>query len=87
MRTSTASTALALLTVLAGVCVGSASAQTTARQPGVPRPAPQGANVGLPGQSQVDDAALAANVWVNQVIGKLLEGPPQDRGAPARPSH
>ena len=83
MRTITASTAC----LLACLSAGTARAQTSApQQTPPPRPSPQNAVVALPGQPEIDGAANAANLWVNQVIGKILEGPPEDRGEPARPS-
>ncbi len=87
MRTLTASTACPLLALLAGISVGTATAQTSSpqRKP-VPRPAPQDATTALPARTGVDGAANAADVWVNQVIGKILDGSPEDRGGPARPS-
>ena len=85
MRTFTVTAASVLLALVAVASVGAASAQTAPSQPTV-APAPRGAGARPSGQTTLDDSVNAANLWVNQVIGKFLEGPAEDRSAPARPN-
>ena len=83
MRTLTVPAAGVLLALVVGASIGTASAQTAPPQR-TAAPASQGTGVRQPGQPTLDDTAKAANLWVNQVIGKILEGPAEDRDGPAR---
>ena len=85
MPTLTAPAAGALLALIVGASLGAAMAQMVSPQR-TAAPAPQGAGGRLPDHATLDETANAANLWVNQVIGKFLEGPAEDRSPQARPN-